>query len=303
MRSDLGNKIKKRRKTLNLTQTQIAGEGITRNMISLIENGNALPSLQTLEYLSARLEVPMSYFFTEEFENESSSQNEAKQKIKKLYLEKNYTECIELALSLYKYSSDMSDELLLICAEAAFLSGKTKLLKGAFESASYYFGLARDFSLKCPYCTEWIDASIYLFESVIENSDCPIQALDKEYFMKLRRCVGYEYYNYLCAIKLIDENKADELTYFLKRNKVIETAHKEHINAKLMMISESSEQKHEALDLLCIIIKKAPSYSLDAVTRYLVLKDIEQLARELDNFELAYKYATMRIKIISDMRE
>ena len=303
MLTHLGEKIKKRRKALKLTQSQIVGDNITRNMLSLIENGNATPSLQTLEYLAERLEVPVSYFFLEDFELESTADEQAKAIVKKLYFENKYTECVDTAISLYKHTDDIPDELLLICAEAAMISGKNKTLKGTFETATHYFSLSREFSSKCAYPTDWIDANVYLYESMIENSDCPIQSLDKEYFMKLRRSVGYEHYSYLYAIRLIDEKRSEDAAQFLKHNKLIEAAHKEHINAKFMMLSDNNDLKAQALQLLCDMIKKAPSYPLDAITRYLVLKDIGESARSLDNFEMAYKYATMRIKIISDMRD
>ncbi len=303
MLSQLGEKIKSRRKALNLTQSQIAGEEITRNMLSLIENGNATPSLQTLEYLSKRLEVPMTFFFAEGYDLTTTEDEEKKQKIKKLYLEKHYSECVDEALNSYNHIDDMPDELLFICAEAAMQSGKNKTLKGAFESATHYFDLAHVFSAKCVYPTDWIDANILLYESMIENSDCPVQSLDKEYYMKLRRSIGFEIYSYLYAIRLIDEKRGEDAAQFLKHNKLIEQAHKEHVNAKFMMLSDNNELKNQALELLCDMIKKAPSYPLDAITRYLILKDIEESARALDDFEMAYKYATMRLKIISDMRD
>ncbi len=300
---NIGEKIKSRRKALNLTQAQIAGECITRNMLSLIENGNATPSLQTLEYLSERLEVPMAYFFSEDYDHEKTADEQTRLVIKKLYFEKSYELCVDTAIEHYTHIDDMPDELLLICAESAMLCGKSKTLKGAFESATYYLNMSRRFSSKCAYSTDWIDANVYLYESMIENSDCPIQSLDKEYYMKLRRCIGFEHYSYLYAIRLIDEKRGEDAAQFLKHNKVIETAHKEHINAKFMMLSENNELKFQALEFLCDMIKKAPSYPLDAITRYLILKDIEESARALDNYEMAYKYATMRLKIIADMRD
>ena len=70
-----------------------------------------------------------------------------------------------------------------------------------------------------------------------------------------------------------------------------------------MMLTENKDIKRQALETLCAMIKKAPSYPLDAVTRYLILKDIEFCARALEDFAMAYKYATMRLKIISEMRD
>ena len=41
----IGEKIKALRISKRMTQSELAGDQITRNMLSLIENGSALPSL------------------------------------------------------------------------------------------------------------------------------------------------------------------------------------------------------------------------------------------------------------------
>ena len=46
----LGEKIKRRRRELHLTQAALAGESITRILISRIESGDVNPSLETLKY-------------------------------------------------------------------------------------------------------------------------------------------------------------------------------------------------------------------------------------------------------------
>lgn len=58
----LGQKIKTARQAKGLTQKQLVGDYITRNMLSKIENDAATPSVRTLEYLARALEVPTSFF-------------------------------------------------------------------------------------------------------------------------------------------------------------------------------------------------------------------------------------------------
>lgn len=62
---DLGQKLKQARLELGLSQRQLCGDAITRNMLSLIENGAASPSMETLRYLAGQLGKPMSYFLEE----------------------------------------------------------------------------------------------------------------------------------------------------------------------------------------------------------------------------------------------
>ena len=59
---ELGQRLKQARLDAGLSQRQLCGDTITRNMLSLIENGSAQPSMETLRYFAQRLGKPMSYF-------------------------------------------------------------------------------------------------------------------------------------------------------------------------------------------------------------------------------------------------
>ena len=58
-RSELGKRIKEARLAKKMTQTEVVGDFITRNMLSQIESGTATPSLKTLEYLAGVLDIPV----------------------------------------------------------------------------------------------------------------------------------------------------------------------------------------------------------------------------------------------------
>ena len=61
----IGKKIKARRTELSITQAALAGDKISRNMLSLIESGSAMPSIETAEYIAQKLNLPLSYLFSE----------------------------------------------------------------------------------------------------------------------------------------------------------------------------------------------------------------------------------------------
>ena len=52
---ELGQRLRQARQAAGLSQRQLCGDTITRNMLSQIENGTARPSMQTLEILAERL--------------------------------------------------------------------------------------------------------------------------------------------------------------------------------------------------------------------------------------------------------
>lgn len=58
----LGQKVKSARLEKNLTQQDVVGSFITRNMLSKIENDTATPSIKTINYLAQKLDKPISYF-------------------------------------------------------------------------------------------------------------------------------------------------------------------------------------------------------------------------------------------------
>lgn len=61
----LGERLRQARLEAGLSQRQLCGERITRNMLSQLENGSASPSVATLQYLAARLGKPVGYFLEE----------------------------------------------------------------------------------------------------------------------------------------------------------------------------------------------------------------------------------------------
>lgn len=63
---ELGEKILQARLAAGLSQRQLCGDTITRNMLSLIEHGSARPSMGTLKILAARLGKPLSYFLDDQ---------------------------------------------------------------------------------------------------------------------------------------------------------------------------------------------------------------------------------------------
>ena len=62
----MGQRILAARLAAGLSQRELAGEEITRNMLSSLEHDAANPSVATLRYLSQRLGKPMGYFLGED---------------------------------------------------------------------------------------------------------------------------------------------------------------------------------------------------------------------------------------------
>lgn len=63
---ELGKRIKECRLAAGLSQRQLCGDYMTRNMLSQIESGTARPSMDTLSYLAQQLGKTVSFFLEEQ---------------------------------------------------------------------------------------------------------------------------------------------------------------------------------------------------------------------------------------------
>ena len=62
----IGEKIKRLRCAKLMTQSELVGGEITRNMLSRIENGAAQPSMATVKYIAERLNVSAGFLLADE---------------------------------------------------------------------------------------------------------------------------------------------------------------------------------------------------------------------------------------------
>ena len=119
-RSELGKRIKEARLAKKMTQTEVVGTFITRNMLSQIESGIATPSLKTLEYLAAVLDIPIQTLIPDgregsaELGSDPDAEADKLLEVKELYAQGQYESAARLAESLI--NGRFSDEG---CAVAA----------------------------------------------------------------------------------------------------------------------------------------------------------------------------------------
>lgn len=99
----LGKRIKEARLAKKMTQSDVVGGFITRNMLSQIESGTATPSIKTLEYLARVLDLPMDQLMGEGSEDALTHLTRAKGLMKRA----KYRELIEMDGD---YPPELSDE-------------------------------------------------------------------------------------------------------------------------------------------------------------------------------------------------
>lgn len=98
--AERGRRIKEARIAKKMTQSEVVGTFITRNMLSQIESGAATPSVKTLEYLASVLDIPIASLMPQGDDTEYSESFSGAERLiraKSLFSEGRYTEAAELA--------------------------------------------------------------------------------------------------------------------------------------------------------------------------------------------------------------
>ncbi len=134
----LGQKLRKARAEKGLTQKQVAGDRITRNMLSQIENDLASPSVGTLEYLAERLGVRAGWLL-----EDAQTQSEAEQlaQARALAQQRRWEDCLKRLGGPLE-----TDEALALQAIAAAQLASAALDDERFDDARAYVARAMESS-------------------------------------------------------------------------------------------------------------------------------------------------------------
>lgn len=278
---NLGEKIKKIRKKRKLTQNALAGDKVTRNMISRIESGDANPSLDTLLYIADKLNVPLPYLMSEEDELFIYEKNKRISKIISAFRDNDYKLCI----SLINEISDVDDELAYILSICYFELGKKNVISGALNSALDCFSHFKESSTKTVYSLNHITPQLLVYEALALNIKSPLLEFDSKLFENsFKKSFDYEFYKYL--LQDLEYTYTDSLL-------------KSHIAAKLLI----KERRYiDAINKLNIISEYMISKAYNSYVIYSVYYDLEMCYKEIRDFENAYKYSNKRLTLIESFK-
>lgn len=272
----IGKKIKAERKKRGLTQSALAGDKITRNMLSRIESESATPSLDTLEYIAKRLSLPVSYLLADECDENAYVRMAAMPKIRAAYRDGDYAYAIKLG----KEVAELDDELALILAYSNFNLGKAATLSGALKSGASYLKESLKYSKETIYDTAKIECAVPLYSALCSNIQSPLLEFDARGFLDAFRDVNeLEFYNYLTL----------NFDYVYSN-----TAYSEHLEAKRLI---NGRDYQKALAILLPLVDEIRRLGYNAYMMLSVYTDVESCYRQIQDFENAYKYARKRMSL------
>ena len=273
----LGEKIKKLRKDKKLTQKDIAGEKMTRNMISQIENGIASPSLSALKFIADKLEVPPAYLISDDDLLFVYEKNEAMENIYSLLQNKNYQSCIYNIKKLSKTDNELA-YILTVCY---FELGKKHIMNGSLLTALKNFQLSEENAKKTVFDTSNILALIPMYSAVAKNIQSPLLELNSDDFKKsLNIFLDYEFFKYLTL----------DFNFNYTNN-----SYKSHCVAKTLI---KERRYKEAIDILLSIADKTKGDEYNAYLIFGVYTDLEYCYKSVLDFEKAYIYSNKRLTLI-----
>ena len=298
---DIGKRIKEIRVEKLMTQSQLAGDEITRNMLSRIENGAALPSLGTVMYLAKRLGVPAGVLLSDDNNEYNFKKSSLIKKIKDSYSANEYELCLDMCI---ESGDEADDEISYIAALCCVKLAEKNLIQGKLYSARSLIEKVIFYSSKTIYDTSAHIAQAYvLLEFMTELS--PMLDLDISDAVYPRFCskmmaTGSSFCRYINILDEINKGDFEIADVYLEEEKPrfdkYSHLYMKHIEAKIKM---SQGEYASALEILHSILD-FEGMTLKLII-YLVSMDIEICCRETEDFRGAYEFATTKLSLIESM--
>ena len=276
----IGEKIKERRLAAGLTQSDLAADQLTRNMICEIESGKAMPSLKTALYLAKRLGVTVRYFT----EPDRTLQQELHDNLYPQIVQSLSKGQDEEAATLAEQIPDVEGDAVLsallahmhlILAEKCVAGGSVHYAKSHLERVAHY-------RAHTPLDTSHLGARAVLCNALVGDPLTPKYALNGEqYLADAARATDAELYHYI----------TDDWNYpYTTRVYAL------HTEAKRLM---KEYRFSDALTRMETVIENKQSQDISVLVLYRIYSDMEICYRERKEYENAYRYATKKTALLT----
>lgn len=300
----IGERIRSIRKQRGLTQSELAGGDVTRNMLSRIENGAALPSLPTLCGIADRLGVPVAALLGDLGEYRLQSLLTELSALLK-------SERFDRMISVYE-SSDVgvpSDDIAATMCEAYIGSARERYMRGQLQGAKAHAVKASELLANvCEPRRSVLSDRIFMLDTLIAfcpalyPDDSPItdkgcspklaqiileSNAEAVYLYCLTRLNGLTHSAYSMPIEQSPALRA-EITPLISG--LSDGLFRRHIEAKLDLIN--ADYLSAKAKLVTTLTPDPPPAIL-----YDIYRDLEFCCKCCGDFENAYKYSGLRLEL------
>ncbi len=289
---NIGEKIKELRLAKLMTQSELAGSHITRNMLSCIENGSAQPSLSTVIYIAGRLGVPAGFLLAEAGDEFVYRKMNAIANIKRAYIAKDWQGCRSLCLSA---CPEPDDEISLLLAECAQRIGVDEFWHGRLHSACRFFDEALFHAEKTVYTTAHIEAEVRVFFRFMQRISTTLYSNVLDAQKESTLCADTPFSHYVDALDFLEAGEighAAEALARLQQNSFFYI----HLHSKMLMDAAHYEESKAILEE-----QLHADHLLNEVELYAILSTLELCCRETEDYKGAYRYATERVQLLQQL--
>ena len=291
----IGEKIKKLRNGLGMTQAALCGDYITRNMLSQIENGIAKPSIDTVTYIADKLGVPAGFLLTDTDDLLAFQKLTCIDTLRDLYTEKKYFECAQICERL----PGCDDEIALILSNCYLNIGKEHLQNGNIRASENALNAAIIFCDKTVYTCDDVRRKAGIYLSMIDAFRKKNSATDviDAFADTTDTDNDYDYLMYLNVLKLIDDQKAEYAAKIFDSVRIKNVLYRMHINAKLSVSALNFERARELL----LSALSGEDERPDPILKYRLLGDLEQVCKALSDYENAYNASIQKGELYAEL--
>ena len=295
---DIGKKIKKLRTEKMMTQSELTGGEITRNMLSRIEHGAALPSLGTVVYLADKLGVPAGYLLSEGEEEFIYHKTSVMKNIRRAYTDENYELCRDMCLTEF---DEFDDELELILTDCCLGVAEESMRGGRLHKACAFLDEAVRHSRNTMFDTTSQRNSIAIMFCLLKDLSPALDSDETDTFISdnvfYPAVFGRVFCKYITV--LLDAKKYDMLEDELKRGGTVSENDKLfilHLKARMQMLNGDYS---EALNTLREVTDS--DVAPERLLLYFACADTEICCREVGDYKNAYEASQNKLEILEHM--
>lgn len=307
----LGEKIKRRRKELNMTLKDLAKDRITPGQISLVESGRSNPSMDLLEYLSSSLNTTVEYLMESEESQAEKISRYYSQVAESYILIEDYSKGEEYIQEALKYTEKYNLEYRK--AKILYLRGLTNILKGELTLAQQFFLSANVIFIKNNNYEEIIQTFLNLGRITLDlkaynSASSYLRQAEKVY---TDNNIGNDYilgkiYYYMSKtyFAIEDTENAKEYAY-LAKGKFEQIYDKKEYAKTLLHISEEYSDKGDLANAIKFSDKTLKIY--EEVNRINNLSSIEnnlgKMFYDFEKIEESFKHYKLAKEIIGNQND
>lgn len=292
---NIGKRIRQLRLSKLMTQADLAGDQITRNMLCNIERGTALPSLPTAMYLAGRLGVPVGLLLAEEGGEFPYRKMIEMPNIRRAFAAGDFTGCLSLLHS--SFPTERDDELSLLCAEAEFGAARNAFEEGRFRRAAAAFDRGVTAAGQTVYDTDSLRARTAVYFRYLSGVSPTLSSdILPENEVAGARAFGDEFCEYFMALDALENGRDGEVAAYLTRQE--KSLYAARIRALILMKKEEYQEAEEALEALLA----RPELSVGALL-YEIFGDLDLCCRKNDDYKRAYEFAGSRMGLLERLLE